>query len=49
MTPLMLAAMYGKHENLAFILQKAPDALYINFRCKEGLSALHYAVIYQQL
>lgn len=33
-TPLMIAAMYGKHENLAFLMGKGCDALYINFRCK---------------
>lgn len=48
-TPLMLAAMYGKQDNLAFILSNVSDSLYINFRCKDMLSALHYAVIHDQL
>lgn len=49
MTPLMLAAMFGKAKNVAYIIQRVPEPLYLNFRCKDGLSALHYAIINEQV
>lgn len=45
MTPLMLAAKFGRFKNLKIILEKVKDPHYINFKGDEGLAALHYAVI----
>ena len=45
MTPLMLAAQFGRYNIIKLILQKTKDGLYINFKGEEGLSALHYATI----
>ena len=45
----MLAAKHGKVNNLLFIMNRVPEALYLNLRCKDGLSALHYAIINEQL
>jgi ankyrin repeat protein len=45
MTPLMLAAKFGRLKNLKIILDKVKDPHYINFKGDEGLAALHYAVI----
>ena len=45
----MLAAIHGKPKNLAYIMSMVPEAMYLNFRCKDGLSALHYAILYEQL
>ena len=47
-TPLMVAAQYGRYHNIKFILEKIRDKEYINHRSDEGLTALHYAVIKKQ-
>jgi len=46
-TPLMLAAQFGRYNILKFLLEKVRDKEYANHKCDAGLSALHYAIINQ--
>lgn len=46
-TPLMIAAQFGRYSVIKFILDKTRDKEYINHKCDSGLSALHYATINQ--
>ena len=45
MTPLMVAAYYGRSQCLEYILSIASEISYVNFRSEHGFSALHYAVL----
>lgn len=49
MTPLILAAQYGRYSIVKFLLEKVRDRDYINHRCDAGLNALHYAIINQHI
>ncbi len=41
----MVAAYYGRANNLEYILNKVNQPTYLNFKSDQGFSALHYAVI----
>lgn len=45
MTPLMLACFEGIFYNVEYILEKVRDTNYINCKSDEGYTALHYAVL----
>lgn len=45
MTPLMLACFEGIYHNVEYILEKVRDTNYINFKSDEGYTALHYAIL----
>jgi len=45
MTPLMLSCFEGMFYNVEYILEKVRDPYYINFKSEEGYTALHYAIL----